>query len=494
MPRAPPKVMGHPFESSSLGRRKSLRPSPWFTTITGALRLPMMISFLATCFNATWYEFPKNFKFMKCKPFQWNSLWESSSLILVANETAVVLFGMNIMSKIFYNMGYSLTPCHVMICFSLERVNHCQHVFVPTCQRVWGTCSVFFSAWPSLMPKFHYLVPTIYLNSYKPSSTCPRRRSTSERSMFLCLWCWFLATSPSPLTIFPAMFRSSWSTCHMMMFGRTPTQIVFFHHRHRLIANSSKINSRSNNSHNQMFTQPPQWLVRWKHLMECLLVFKKNVFIYMMGAVRLRMMPREWLQTAIPPVMDHPVNQMTCDHPPYDRYGNATGRYAKYKKCQRRWKWDNQAEAWLDWSASLSARSRPLPLPSPGAYHHQHMPRSHDLDHLCPHRIEWLATWSQVHHRRKPWWVQSWTKQHRTWHHSWSPRTTKRSRRRLPTAWTITSRNIKQSCKGWSTKGRWPIKPWNGQDKFQWCTWRRTTSTIGTISSWFGVGGCPYHW
>lgn len=117
-----------------------------------------------------------------------------------------------------------------------------------------------------------------------------------------------------------------------------------------------------------MYGPPPQWLRAWKKFVNKMVHYLKHLTILMVRACNLGMLPRQCLQDYVLPELKviGSRNQMTCQHPEYKRYGNATGRYAQCVACGRKWKWDVEMDNWLDFrgSQSSSTRSPPLPLPS----------------------------------------------------------------------------------------------------------------------------------
>lgn len=52
-----------------------------------------------------------------------------------------------------------------------------------------------------------------------------------------------------------------------------------------------------------------------------------------------------------------------CQHEKITRYGNRHGRYSRCEDCSMRWKWDDNAQKWVEPPARGSQRL-PLPLPS----------------------------------------------------------------------------------------------------------------------------------
>ncbi|CAK9010797.1 unnamed protein product [Durusdinium trenchii] len=120
-----------------------------------------------------------------------------------------------------------------------------------------------------------------------------------------------------------------------------------------------------------MRTAPPAWLQRWRRLVSCLEAFKRNIWIYMAGGVRLGIMPKAWLDHAVPPEMSPRLHPEKCQRTVIKRYGNAHGRFARRQTCLRKWKWNNKKEDWDIWSSqgggSLASSSRQLPLPQPSS-------------------------------------------------------------------------------------------------------------------------------
>ncbi|CAK9114796.1 Protease Do-like 9 [Durusdinium trenchii] len=120
-----------------------------------------------------------------------------------------------------------------------------------------------------------------------------------------------------------------------------------------------------------MRTAPPAWLQRWRRLVSCLEAFKRNIWIYMAGGVRLGIMPKSWLDHAVPPEMSPRLHPEKCQHTVIKRYGNAHGRFARCQTCLRKWKWNNKKEDWDIWSSQgggyLASSSRQLPLPQPSS-------------------------------------------------------------------------------------------------------------------------------
>lgn len=116
-----------------------------------------------------------------------------------------------------------------------------------------------------------------------------------------------------------------------------------------------------------MLPTPPQWLIHWKKMVSCLVNFKKNLFYQMVVAVRLGLMPRSWLQEAVPPHVTLKNHPSRCDHQNIKRHGNAHGRFALCQDCGMKWKWDNNLEKWVDFHGSRSSSTRSLPLPSPSS-------------------------------------------------------------------------------------------------------------------------------
>ena len=87
----------------------------------------------------------------------------------------------------------------------------------------------------------------------------------------------------------------------------------------------------------------------------------------MVVAVRLGLMPRSWLQEAVPPHVTLKNHPHRCDHQNIKRHGNAHGRFALCQDCGMKWKWDNNLEKWVDFHGSRSSSTRLLPLPSPSS-------------------------------------------------------------------------------------------------------------------------------
>ena len=105
--------------------------------------------------------------------------------------------------------------------------------------------------------------------------------------------------------------------------------------------------------------------------MSALDAFRRNIWIYMMGGVRLGMMPRDWLQSAVPPILSPRLDPDSCEHKDIKRYGNAHGRFARCNQCLRKWRWNTKKGDWDIWysrgDGSPSSSSAPLPLPQPSS-------------------------------------------------------------------------------------------------------------------------------
>jgi hypothetical protein len=87
----------------------------------------------------------------------------------------------------------------------------------------------------------------------------------------------------------------------------------------------------------------------------------------MMQAVQLRIRPRAWLSHQDPLGMEEQNHLLkramsACEHATIQRSGNKHGRYSKCLTCGQKWKWDQDAEQWVD--PPLKASRVPLPLPS----------------------------------------------------------------------------------------------------------------------------------
>ena len=70
----------------------------------------------------------------------------------------------------------------------------------------------------------------------------------------------------------------------------------------------------------------------------------------------------------IPPHLDLQFERPpgSCPHPEYNRYGNDYGKFARCKRCQKRWRWNQHRQLWEehpDTAKGLHLESR-LPLPS----------------------------------------------------------------------------------------------------------------------------------
>ena len=52
-----------------------------------------------------------------------------------------------------------------------------------------------------------------------------------------------------------------------------------------------------------------------------------------------------------------------CPHDKITRYGNRHGRYSRCEDCNKKWKWDDAAQKWLE-PAVRGSRQPPLPSPS----------------------------------------------------------------------------------------------------------------------------------
>ena len=142
---------------------------------------------------------------------------------------------------------------------------------------------------------------------------------------------------------------------------------------HRLIAQKGRpftqILSRTSTYFlRNMYCSPPQWLQRWRFLLQNLWLFRRRLYTSMIKPVRLRIWDKEWLLEATPPRLDktYEMDQAACSHPEFQSYGNATGKYAKCKRCAARFKWDDDKAAWQLHPSSASSRSAVLPLPSSG--------------------------------------------------------------------------------------------------------------------------------
>ncbi|CAK9103941.1 unnamed protein product [Durusdinium trenchii] len=82
-------------------------------------------------------------------------------------------------------------------------------------------------------------------------------------------------------------------------------------------------------------------------------------------------MPRDWLQSAVPPILSPRLDPDSCEHKDIKRYGNAHGRFARCNQCLRKWRWNTKKGDWDIWysrgDGSPSSSSAPLPLPQPSS-------------------------------------------------------------------------------------------------------------------------------
>ena len=145
----------------------------------------------------------------------------------------------------------------------------------------------------------------------------------------------------------------------MKVFGRNQIQTVFSHGFFMLEAvktttsicwklTGRQVQFRTNKIRSLlMLSTPPQWLVHWRSVVNKIYNFQKNLFYQMVIAVRLGMMPRSWLQEAVPPHVTLKNHPDRCDHQSIRRHGNAHGRFALCQECGMKWKWDNNLEKLL---------------------------------------------------------------------------------------------------------------------------------------------------
>ena len=131
---------------------------------------------------------------------------------------------------------------------------------------------------------------------------------------------------------------------------------------------SSSTRQRFQKSSSPMQTQsaPPQWLIRWKHLVTKFFHAEMFMAITMLQAVKLRIRPRSWLQHQDPLDMESQKALLEkaegpCQHEKIQRSGNRYGRYAKCLDCLMSWQWD---EGKQKWGSKVSQKQRSLPLPS----------------------------------------------------------------------------------------------------------------------------------
>ena len=118
--------------------------------------------------------------------------------------------------------------------------------------------------------------------------------------------------------------------------------------------------------------QPPTWLEHWRTFLLRLFLLEFNVIKSMRKLVRLGIRPRTWLSSMgllelqekhRAQMQRTMVSQRDCTHPEFQRYGNLHGRFAKCKRCDQRFKWNQELGAWAVHSPTSSSSSA-LPLPS----------------------------------------------------------------------------------------------------------------------------------
>ena len=118
--------------------------------------------------------------------------------------------------------------------------------------------------------------------------------------------------------------------------------------------------------------QAPEWLSAWRTIILRVLYLEFNCLRQMARLVRLCLRPRSWLTLAEEQELKEmhrkdltrpKVSQKHCTHPEFQRYGNAHGRYSRCKRCDLKFKWLPEHEAWVEYSPKSSSSSA-LPLPS----------------------------------------------------------------------------------------------------------------------------------
>lgn len=197
-------------------------------------------------------------------------------------------------------------------------------------QSVLATIVFFFLEQQFWMPTFRFWDLTSCWKNCRLSSTCPRRSCTASdsRSASRSKWCrdiWLL-TFHNFHNMSHLPHYHNGSNFHILQHGIHPTPTAFSLQHRSLRFNSQKIH-HLDQSVNLMFQPPPLWLRRWSKLVSALEAFKKTLYMYMIGAVRLGIMPRSWLQEAVPPMLNNKKKPGECQHQQFKRYGNAHGRY-----------------------------------------------------------------------------------------------------------------------------------------------------------------------
>ena len=196
----------------------------------------------------------------------------------------------------------------------------------------------------------------------------------------------------------------------------------------------------------------------------------------MVVAVRLGLMPRSWLQEAVPPHVTLKNHPHRCDHQNIKRHGNAHGRFALCQDCGMKWKWDNNLEKWVDFHGSRSSSTRLLPLPSPSSIatrpRRPPNPRSRPWQRAerfwrwksstsrsprpRSHRLAWQLSWSLLPRRCC---CPSWITATSIWFPPWPRKRFDRWGKTWSTTWTPTSSRTSRT-----SRGSW--KPAGGQQKF----------------------------
>ncbi|CAK9087481.1 unnamed protein product [Durusdinium trenchii] len=122
----------------------------------------------------------------------------------------------------------------------------------------------------------------------------------------------------------------------------------------------------------QSTKQPPSWLANWRTFLLRLLMIEFNVLKAMRKLVKIGLRPRAWLSsTGLADLMEKQRRELhrprapakTCTHPEFKRYGNAHGQFSQCKRCDQKFRWIPDQEAWAVYSPKSSSSSA-LPLPS----------------------------------------------------------------------------------------------------------------------------------
>ena len=213
----------------------------------------------------------------------------------------------------------------------------------PIFQLVWAKNNASFLAQQCLMLLCCFMDLTISLPSCRPSSTCPRKRSSASDSRSHChlKWCqgiwWQFPEHVNPHK------HEVWQE---LSFGMNLIQIIFSRVLNSRTVLRLQLEKYLNKWLPPMLLAPPSWMRHWRRLVEAL-----------------EQVNRQFLQFwPFKPI--HHVN--------FKRYGNVTRRYAQCKACLEKWKWNVQYQTWQDFHGSASSSTRSPPLPSPSSQSHDH--------------------------------------------------------------------------------------------------------------------------